>query len=246
MASPPLSSRRCSTCAAEIVPGRVCSALLVLLILPCTSTVTCQPACAATRPSWSCLASTPVRRQHGVWQRIRVKGRVERGPSHILCANLHSAQPLAEWGGSEMVALVPDDCGTALLLHCNVQCCHLEPSTGALRLKGGGRIARERMGILTPKKWEQNKVRGGGGVFKKARNVAVPDSDKTQKMSKEDKEKLRARKQSYKELIQRSKKKRDDRKRTKMNADALREEMDAGSRFVCLHVCAFCAGLALI
>jgi len=98
------------------------------------------------------------------------------------------------------------------------------------------------MGILTPKKWEQNKVRGGGGVSKKARNVAVPDSDKTQKMSKEDKEKLRAKKQSYKELIQRSKKKRDDRKRTKMNADALREEMDAGSRFVCLHVCAFCAG----
>ena len=96
---------------------------------------------------------------------------------------------------------------------CKMQCCHLEPSTGALRLKGGGRIARERMGILTPKKWEQNKVRGGGGVSKKARNVAVPDSDKTQKMSKEDKEKLRAKKQSYKELIQRSKKQRDDRKR---------------------------------
>ena len=84
------------------------------------------------------------------------------------------------------------------------------------------------MGIVTPKKWEHNKVRGGGGVSKKARNVAAPDSDKMRKMSKEDKEKLRAKKQSYKELIQRSKKQRDDRKRTKMNSDVLREEMDAG------------------
>jgi peptidyl-tRNA hydrolase len=66
----------------------------------------------------------------------------------------------------------------------------------------------------------------------------VHASDKAHKMSKEDKEKLRAKKQSYKELIKRSKKQREDRKRTKMNADALREEIDAGTKLVIVCACA--------
>ena len=38
-------------------------------------------------------------------------------------------------------------------------------------MQGGGRIARERLGVFSPKKWEQNKVRGqaSGGVTKKRR-----------------------------------------------------------------------------
>jgi hypothetical protein len=192
-------------------PTRVCIAVLVLLALPYSSTNTCRSSQAAPSPTLL------PRQQDGVGGRTRVEGVMARG----WCTNLRFAETLcAKQGDAGPADTVEDLC------------------VGTLRLKGGGRISRERAGIYTTKKWEQSKVRGGGGVSKKARNVSVHASDKAHKMSKEDKEKLRAKKQSYKELIKRSKKQREDRKRTKMNADALREEIDAGTKLVIVCACA--------
>ena len=102
---------------------------------------------------------------------------------------------------------------------------------GLMRLSGGGRIARERLGVYTPKKWERKKVQGGGGVSKQVRSERgfAKGMAGSSKLGKEEKEKLRQKKKGYKELIKRSKKWRTDRKSVKLNAEALREEMDAGT-----------------
>lgn len=95
-------------------------------------------------------------------------------------------------------------------------------SGGVLRLFGGGRIARERMGMATPKRWDHDKVRasGGGGVVKKRKSeegYGKKDFKKdgrgsTGRLSKEEQERLRLKKKSYKDLIKRSKEWRTDRK----------------------------------
>ena len=52
------------------------------------------------------------------------------------------------------------------------------------------------------------------------------------KLSKEESEKLKQKRKSYLDLIKRSKKMRVDRKQVKMNADALREELDEEFRAI--------------
>jgi hypothetical protein len=83
-----------------------------------------------------------------------------------------------------------------------------------LRLRGGGRIARERLGIVTMKKWESNKLSRGQGVSKRFKSRDSQSSNShgggkrgagDGKFSKEDKEKLKTKKKSYVDLIKRSK-----------------------------------------
>ncbi len=83
-----------------------------------------------------------------------------------------------------------------------------------LRLRGGGRIARERLGIVTPKKWESNKLSRGQGVSKRFKSRDSQSSNSQGggkrgagdgKLSKEDTEKLKTKKKSYVDLIKRSK-----------------------------------------
>ena len=96
-----------------------------------------------------------------------------------------------------------------------------EGGGGVLRLVGGGRLARERMGEATPKRWGEDKVRAsrGGGVVKKRRsdegdgkkNFRKEGRGSTGRLSKEEIERLRLKKKSYKDLIKRSKEWRTDR-----------------------------------
>jgi len=77
-------------------------------------------------------------------------------------------------------------------------------------VQGGGRIARERLGVFSPKKWEQNKVRGqaSGGVVKKRRyedgSSSKGNDTRDARRNKDDLEQLRKKKKSYKDLIKRS------------------------------------------
>ena len=111
--------------------------------------------------------------------------------------------------------------------------------------QGGGRLARERLGIYTPKKWEY-KMQASAGIAKDSRRLS-PAAVKSRggrgadvsssgmrggKLSKEESEKLKQKRKSYLDLIKRSKKMRVDRKQVKMNADALREELDEEFRAI--------------
>jgi len=96
-----------------------------------------------------------------------------------------------------------------------------EGGGSVLRLVGGGRLARERMGEATSKRWGEDKVRAsrGGGVVKKRRsdegdgkkNFRKEGRGSTGRLSKEEIERLRLKKKSYKDLIKRSKEWRTDR-----------------------------------
>ena len=111
--------------------------------------------------------------------------------------------------------------------------------------QGGGRLARERLGIYTPRKWEY-KMQASAGIAKDSRRLS-PAAVKSRggrgadvassgmrgsKLSKEESEKLKQKRKSYLDLIKRSKKMRVDRKQVKMNADALREELDEEFRAI--------------
>lgn len=83
------------------------------------------------------------------------------------------------------------------------------PYQCALWMQGGGRIARERLGLYTPKKWEQSKVRGngGGGVTKKKRaedgSPTLGHRPRDSKRSQVEREKLRKKRKGYQDLIKR-------------------------------------------